>query len=521
MDVDFDAVVIGSGIGGLASAAVLAKLGGWKVLVLERHWRLGGFTHTFQRPTGDGRKWEWDVGLHYVGDLQDGGRTRKLFDLISEGRLSWARLPSPFDRFVYPDLTVDVPDDVDAFQRLLGERFPTQRDGLKRYFAIRRRADAEMGALIASKQLGRAGARRTRALVKHALRPTIDVVRDCVDDPRLVAVLLSQWGDYGVRPSEGAFGVHAAVSAHYDHGAWFPIGGSGAIVETVAPTIEAAGGALRAGVQVSSILVEDGRAVGVVANERGREITIRARHVFSNAGASVTYRELLPNAPPEILADLASLPPPPTVATLYLGLREPVTDLGCEGGNVWIFDDYDHDAAIDPLDGRLGVAYLSFPSARNPRAETHTAEVIVPLPHALVAKWSGARWRRRGADYDALKARLTARILARLEKLAPGFGARVAYHELSTPVTIERFTGHDRGAIYGLPATPARFAMPWLGARTPVRGLFLTGADVGLLGIAGAAMGGVLAAGVALGGFGLPALGDVLGDPRLGLDESV
>ncbi|MCB9618479.1 MAG: NAD(P)-binding protein [Sandaracinus sp.] len=57
MDADFDAVVIGSGIGGLASAAVLAKLGGWKVLVLERHWRLGGFTHTFQRPTGDGRKW--------------------------------------------------------------------------------------------------------------------------------------------------------------------------------------------------------------------------------------------------------------------------------------------------------------------------------------------------------------------------------------------------------------------------------------------------------------------------------
>jgi monoamine oxidase len=61
---EWDAIVIGSGIGGLGTAALLAKHGGKRVLVLERHYVAGGFTHTFHRPD-----YEWDVGVHYVGQV--------------------------------------------------------------------------------------------------------------------------------------------------------------------------------------------------------------------------------------------------------------------------------------------------------------------------------------------------------------------------------------------------------------------------------------------------------------------
>lgn len=518
---DYDAIVIGSGMGGLASAALLAKLGGSKVLVLERHWRLGGFTHAFHRPAGEGRKYEWDVGLHYVGDLHGEGGTRKLYDSLTEGRLAWERLPAPFDRFVYPDLIVDVPDDVDVFQAALADRFPAEREGLARFFALRRRAASELGALIAAKHVGRLAGRAALPLVRHALRTTREVLADTIRDPRLAAVLVSQWGDYGVPPAESAFGVQAAVSGHYDHGGWYPVGGGGAIADAIAPVIERAGGELRTNVRVREILVEDGRAIGVVAEEgsgrRARTVTITAKRVLSNAGAAKTYGELLPPelVPSTIREDLAAMPPPCSVATLYLGLRRPASEVGLSGGNVWLFDDYDHDAPIEPLRGRRGVCYLSFPAARNPRAEAPTAEIIMPLDYASVAAWRQASWRRRGADYEALKERLAERMLERVEAHAPGFRELVAYRELSTPITVEGFTGHDRGAIYGLPATPARFRLPWLSARTPIRGLFLTGADVGLHGIAGAAMGGVLAAGVALGGLGLvkAALGDALPIP--------
>src|ERR1700675_317114 len=81
----WDAIVIGSGIGGLTVAALLAKHAGKKVLILERHYTAGGFTHVFRRPG-----YEWDVGVHYVGQVNTpGSPAHALFDYLAEGRLSW------------------------------------------------------------------------------------------------------------------------------------------------------------------------------------------------------------------------------------------------------------------------------------------------------------------------------------------------------------------------------------------------------------------------------------------------
>jgi phytoene dehydrogenase-like protein len=92
----YDAIVIGSGIGGLTTAAILAKLRHQRVLVLERHYVPGGFTHEFKRP--DGRK--WDVGVHYVGDLGPASPMRAIFDYVSDGDVQWIRMPEPYDRIV-------------------------------------------------------------------------------------------------------------------------------------------------------------------------------------------------------------------------------------------------------------------------------------------------------------------------------------------------------------------------------------------------------------------------------------
>src|SRR5437870_5042685 len=90
----FDAIVIGSGIGGMATAALLAKAAGRRVLVLERHHTAGGFTHVFHRPG-----FEWDVGLHYVGRVHTAGAPeRAFFEYLTEGRLSWNAMPDVYDR---------------------------------------------------------------------------------------------------------------------------------------------------------------------------------------------------------------------------------------------------------------------------------------------------------------------------------------------------------------------------------------------------------------------------------------
>src|SRR5208283_1564946 len=96
VDDAFDAIVIGSGMGGLTAASLLARHDGRRVLVLERHYTAGGFTHVFHRPG-----YQWDVGVHYIGEVNDpGSPVRAVFDHLTDGRLEWHAMPDVYDRFV-------------------------------------------------------------------------------------------------------------------------------------------------------------------------------------------------------------------------------------------------------------------------------------------------------------------------------------------------------------------------------------------------------------------------------------
>jgi all-trans-retinol 13,14-reductase len=127
---EFDAIVIGSGIGGLALASIMAKLRKWRILVLERHFKIGGFTHTFSRPGG----WSWDVGLHYVGEMGEGMLGRRLFDFITDSGVKWNPMPDVYDVFVYPTLQVGARKGEANFKHALIEAFPAERASIEQYF---------------------------------------------------------------------------------------------------------------------------------------------------------------------------------------------------------------------------------------------------------------------------------------------------------------------------------------------------------------------------------------------------
>jgi all-trans-retinol 13,14-reductase len=121
------------------------------------------------------------------------------------------------------------------------------------------------------------------------------------------------------------------------------------------------------------------------------------------------------------------------------------------------------------------------------------------VPYAWFEKWKHKPWKKRGEDYEDLKGILTERLLAPLYAHCPQVKGKLDHIELSTPLSTAHFTGHPKGAIYGLAATPALFAERRMRPRTPVQGLYLTGSDVASLGVAGALMGGVLCASAILG----------------------
>ncbi|OGQ07651.1 MAG: hypothetical protein A3G32_02915 [Deltaproteobacteria bacterium RIFCSPLOWO2_12_FULL_40_28] len=99
----YDFIIIGSGIGGLAAASLLARKGK-KVLVLEQHYVAGGFTHTFGR-----KGYEWDVGLHYVGEVhRKNSILRRVFDYISDGNLGWAAMKETYDKVYFGDTVYEM-----------------------------------------------------------------------------------------------------------------------------------------------------------------------------------------------------------------------------------------------------------------------------------------------------------------------------------------------------------------------------------------------------------------------------
>jgi len=507
---DYDAIVIGSGIGGLGVAALLAKHAGKRVLVLERHYTAGGFTHTFTRPG-----YEWDVGVHYIGQVSDRRSTlRALFDDVSDGELEWADMGDVYDTIVIGSDRYDLVKGRDRFVQSLSAAFPGERQSIERYVERVRSTVKKAQGYFAEKALpsplaALAGPWLRRPLLEEARRTTREVLEATTSNPRLRAVLAGQYGDYGLPPAQSSFFIHALVAHHYLDGAAYPVGGASRIAQTILPVIRRAGGDVYTNAEVAEILVEGRRAVGVRLADDGREL--RAPVVISDAGARLTYGRLLPETARGrlgLLPKLEAIEPSVSHVSLYLGLRGTAGELGLSKGNVWLYPGDDHDASVERFvadpDAPLPVAYLSFPSAKDPDFQRRypgkaTVEVVTLAPWAWFSRWNDTRWGRRGDDYDALKRRIADRMLQALSRECPQVREAIEHCELSTPLSTRHFAGHPAGEIYGLAHTPARFEQKWLRPRTPVPGLFLTGSDVASAGVAGALSGAALAASVVLG----------------------
>jgi len=500
----YDAIVIGSGIGGLTAAALLARHGGRRVLVLERHYAIGGFTHTFHRPG-----YQWDVGVHYIGDTRPGMLVRALFDEITDGKLEWADMGPVVERIVMGDDRYEYPKGEQALKARLHADFPDEALAIDRYFELVHQAVDAVQDFFAVKAFPRLIGAVVKPMARRNFhrfsdRTTREVLESLTSSQRLIGVLTAQFADYGLPPADSSFAIHALVTQHYFGGGAYPVGGAESIAANVVPVIRAAGGEVLSNAEVAEIVVEGGRAVGVRMATDGA--VLRAPLVISDAGAPNTFGRLLPEAVADrhgLRAALAGTRPSAAHACLYVGLRGTARELGLRPANLWVFPDEHHERTIHEADAEDPkapmFAYISFPSAKDPDFERRcpgraTIEVMTFLPYERFAAWEETRWHKRGEDYEVLKKAITDRLLAVLYEHVPEARGHVETAELSTPLTTRHFANHARGEIYGLDHRPERFRNSLLRPQTPIRGLMLTGADVATAGVSGAMIGGALCA---------------------------
>lgn len=502
-DQEWDALVIGSGMGGMCTAALLSKLG-YKVLVLEQHYVPGGFTHSFRR-----KQWVWDVGVHAVGEVTTHTMIGRLLAKLTDQKLEWETLGPIYEEFYYPDnFRLDFPDNPQQFRQNLVDSFPEPEDvaAIDAYLDKVREVSRAMKSYYLAKAappgIGKISEKMLASKAQKFFElNTAEFLNSITDNPNLKTVLSSQWGYYGSPPSRSSFAIQALVSKHFKHGAFYPIGGSHKIAECLLETVVNGGGWTRIMADVKEIVIEKNKAVGV---RLGNGEVIKGKKIISGIGAIETVTRLLDKSyqDKEWVRSITSLKPSSAHLCLNIGFKGDISKAGASAANKWFWETWDSEfEEWDILDksSEAPVLYTSFPSLKDPLhdagdEELHTGEVVTFVPYEAFSKWTDQKVMRRDEDYQELKEDLTNRMLQQLLKHMPELEPMIAFRELSTPLSTEYFTRPVSGAIYGIEPTPERFRNKWLRPATPIKNFFLSGSDIATVGVIGAMVGGILAA---------------------------
>jgi phytoene desaturase len=474
----YDVIVVGSGVGGLTSATFLAKHGA-RVLIVEQHFKPGGAVTSFSR-----QGFVFDV----PSATSSAGRQFMIGRVLAElgilEKVDFVKLDRVF-RFVFPDMTVDCPTDVDKYRTDLGSRFPSERQGLDRYFSqIRAITDELKGSLYAPGLFSKlAYPFRFPLLVKYASTSFRHLLDTLFKDERLKTVLSGGWQYLGLEPGRLS-AMYMMIMYHYylAEGTYVVRGGFQKLSDALADAFRGFGGELRFSERVHRISVAAGRVTGVVLSN-GEEIAADA--VVSNADVKRTFLELLgrDRLSAKLAAAIDRIRMSESGLMINLGVRMGIPDaLNC--GTVICNPTYEaesehlralaaRDIETDPSKMVIGIESRSLSDPSLAPQGCHTLKILnAPTPYGYRHHWLRDD---RGA-YDDLKRRMLDAHVQAAERIIPGLSANVVCGDVSTPLTFERYLCATDGAWYDAACSPDQVGLSRMPAKTIVPGLFLTGA---------------------------------------------
>mgnify|MGYP002652402414 CR=1 FL=1 len=522
MNEQFDAVVIGSGVGGLTAAAYLAAAGR-RTLVLEAYDLIGGSTHAFRRAG----KWEFDVGVHYLADCGPDGDIPAILRGVGLGEVvRFVELdPTGFDRIVVPGATVAVPRGWDNFRAALCAAFPAERPAIDHVTGILERLGGAANQATSPRStwtLATSGLRAGLA-ARWSLRPLTHLLDSVPMSRALRTVLTVHFETYSTPPNRVPAVVHAvALNTLLTTGAWYPAGGGQVLAARLGQAIVANGGEIRTRNRVRRIEVEAGAVRGVrlddgtcidapivVSNADIKKTftdLVDARHLRRRTRRRFTkYRMSLPYFNSYLGVNIDLRAASPQCNYFVAPTTDPIEDILAELENATI-----------PVETRVTRAaqrmpiYIHLSSVKdpdNPRTAPPggtSVEVMGAVP-AAPELWGLHSWPidasyQQNPEYLRLKNVWTDIMVERLLRVFPQAEGHIVWREAATPFTQSRFTTATDGAGYGLRMSLNQFGPLRPGTRTEIDGLYLAGGSYSWgPTVSGAMLSGIHAAGSILG----------------------
>ena len=455
-DTRYDAVIIGAGVGGLVCANLLAR-DGLKVLLVERHYMVGGYCSTFRR-----KGYTFDAGTHFYPLLGNPATlTGRLLGKLGV-RTGWVKM-DPVDHFHFPDGTsFAVPADYGLYLEKLKGEFPRQAQALDRFFAEVR--EMYLHGLLqyfrwqdSPKLRQFAGESVGQALERH------------FDDPKLKLALTADCPHWGSPPSRTSYVFDSMLRLSYFLGNYYPKGGSQAFADDLARCFERQGGHILMSSQVRRILVRDGTACGVDLDTGVRKqrhaARVRAGVVISNADLIQTYEKMLGprHVDARTLETLRELRPSFPCYLTHIGLKG-VPDEALRQAQGYYWDGWDPDRV-----GRGGLRFKIFsPTLYEPGLARPGHQIII------VQKVRDVDYRSID-DWEAHKARFERFVDQNLEKVLPGISRHIEVKLSASALTSYRFTLNHQGAMLGWEMSPDQLGEDRPDIEGPIRKLYCVG----------------------------------------------
>lgn len=491
-------VIIGSGVGGLTTAVFLAKAGK-KVVVLEQHYTPGGFTHTFKRRKG----LVWDVGVHYVGNMEENSGLRRIFNYLSDNKLEWDAMGDPYDVAYIGNRKFEFVAGKENFRKRFHEYFPNDKPAIDKYLQLLEKSTKKNLLYFAQKAFPGLLSISLGPLFRRIQRPisnktTYQVLSSITDNQELIAALCAQCGNYGLSPKESSFASHCIVINHFMEGGYYPRGGANRIHETIIENLESLGVPVYIKANVEKIITKGKAVKGLLIN--GKEYP--CKKVISNAGARNTFLHLLdPSVINKKHIHFNKVKSSTCHLCLYIGLNKSDVDLKLPKYNIWWYENKDTDQILNDKNNlsndKLSFAYISFPSAKDSawskeHPDQATIQLIGRAWYPDFKSYEDKPWLNRGDEYDQIKEDFKQKGLELLFQLFPQLEQHIIHAEVSTPVSTRKFSNYKEGEIYGVTHAPERYKTKVLRPRTHIKGLYLTGQDITLVGVGGAMGSGIL-----------------------------